>query len=185
VELCGQIFSPKATDPVDAVGCALFGDGAAAVLLGGEQTSGTGPQVAASGSALFEDTQHIMGWRFTSDGMRLVLAKEITNLLREKFKPATEGFLAEHGMTLDDISHWILHPGGRRIIEAYESALGSHNGALSWTRSSLAKVGNLSSASVLFVLEDVLQGAALRPGDRAFLAAPGPGFGVEMVVLAW
>ena len=83
------------------------------------------------------------------------------------------------------MTHWILHPGGRRIIEAYEEALGCVDGALSWTRDSLATVGNVSSASVLFVLDDVLKGAALKAGDRAFLAAPGPGFGVEMMVLAW
>jgi len=185
VELCGQNFTPKATDPVDAVGGALFGDGSAAVLVAGEGAGAPGPRVAATGSVLFEDSKHIMGWRFTSDGMRLVLSKEVTALVRKKFRPVAEEFLAANQLGLGDITHWILHPGGRAIIEAYEGALGLADGALSWARSSLAKVGNLSSASVLFVLEDVLQGASLKEGDRAFLAAPGPGFGVEMMVLAW
>ena len=185
VELCGQTFTPKATDPVDAVGGALFGDGAAAVLVAGEATGARGPRVVASQSVLFEDSQHIMGWRFTSDGMRLVLSPEVTDLVRQRFRPVAEEFLATIQLGLGDITHWILHPGGRRIIEAYQAALECGDGALSWTRNSLAKVGNLSSASVLFVLDDVLQGAAPKIGDRAFLAAPGPGFGVEMMALAW
>ena len=185
VELCGQSFTPKATDAVDAVGGALFGDGAAAVLVAGEDTGAQGPRVVASHSVLFEDSKHIMGWRFTSDGMRLVLAQEVTELVRERFRPVAEEFLATIQLGLGDITHWILHPGGRRIIEAYEEALGCVDGALSWTRDSLAKVGNVSSASVLFVLDDVLKGASLKAGDRAFLAAPGPGFGVEMMVIAW
>lgn len=185
VELCGQTFTPRATDPVDAVGGALFGDGAAAVLMAGEATGVPGPRIAATHSALFEDSKHIMGWRFTSDGMRLVLSPDVTGLVRQKFRPVAEEFLAANKLGLGDITHWILHPGGRRIIEAYQEALGCHDGELSWMRNSLAKVGNISSASVLFVLEDVLKGAAPAPGDRAFLAAPGPGFGVEMMVLAW
>ena len=185
VELCGQTFTPKAKDPVDAVGGALFGDGAAAVLVAGEATGAPGPRVVASRSVLFEDSKHIMGWRFTSEGMRLILSKEVTELVRNQFRPVAEEFLATIQLALGDITHWILHPGGRAIIDAYQAALGCDNGALSWTRKSLAKVGNLSSASVLFVLEDVLQGAAPRAGDRAFVAAPGPGFGVEMMVLAW
>jgi len=185
VELCGQTFTPKARNPVDAVGGALFGDGAAAVLLAGEATEAAGPRIVATRSMLFEDSRHIMGWRFTSDGMRLVLSQEVTELVRQRFRPMAEEFLSENQLGLDDIAHWILHPGGRRIIEAYQEALGRVEGALAWTRNSLAKVGNLSSASVLFVLEDVLQQGAPKPGDRAFLAAPGPGFGVEMLVLAW
>lgn len=185
VELCGQSFTPRATDPVDAVGGALFGDGAAAVLVAGEATGAPGPQVVATGSVLFEDSKHIMGWRFTSDGMRLVLSPDVTELLRQKFRPVAEEFLAANGLRVADITHWVLHPGGRRIIEAYEEALGCLDGELSWTRGSLAKVGNLSSASVLFVLDEVLQSAAPKVGDRAFVAAPGPGFGVEMMVLRW
>ena len=185
VELCGQSFTPRATDPVDAVGGALFGDGAAAVLVAGEATGASGPQVVATGSVLFEDSKHIMGWRFTSDGMRLVLSPDVTELLRQKFRPVAEEFLAANGLRVADITHWVLHPGGRRIIEAYEEALGCLDGELSWTRGSLAKVGNLSSASVLFVLDEVLQSAAPKVGDRAFVAAPGPGFGVEMMVLRW
>ena len=87
VELCGQSFTPKATDAVDAVGGALFGDGAAAVLVAGEGTGAPGPRVAASGSMLFEDSKHIMGWRFTSDGMRLVLSPDVTDLVRKGSGP--------------------------------------------------------------------------------------------------
>jgi alkylresorcinol/alkylpyrone synthase len=170
---------------VDAVGVALFGDGAAAALIAGSDVAKGGPAILATRTILFEDSKHIMGWRFTSDGMRLILSQELNELLRQRLRPAVEDFLRSHDLALEDIAHWILHPGGRRVIEAYRDALGCSGEALAWTRNSLANVGNLSSASVLFVLADLLQSGRCKEGDRGFLAAPGPGFCAEMLVLGW
>jgi alkylresorcinol/alkylpyrone synthase len=183
VELAGQVFSPRADRPVDVVGAALFGDGAAAALLQG--LGAEGPLIGAARSFLFEETHRLMGWRFTSDGMRLVLSPEVTDLVRRRFGPAVEDLLAEAGWTRDDVGYWILHPGGRRILEAYGEALGLSEEALAWSRRSLAAVGNLSSAAVLFVLADVIAEGRPGPGDRGVLAALGPGFGAELLVLEW
>jgi alkylresorcinol/alkylpyrone synthase len=88
-------------------------------------------------------------------------------------------------VTLDRIAHWVLHPGGRKIIEAYQSVFGVSERMLRWTRGSLAKVGNLSSASILFILGDLLEGGHPNPGDRGLMVALGPGFASELVLLGW
>lgn len=184
VELCGQVFTPRAGEPVDLVGAALFGDGAAAVVLGGDQT-GPGPSIAASRTELFSESRHLMGWKFTSDGMRLFLSQEVTALVAERLRPLVESFLRGQGLARKDVRHWILHPGGRRIIEAYAKAFGLGDGELEWTRGSLARVGNLSSASVLFMLGDLIGSGRPEPGDRGLMVALGPGFAAEMLVLQW
>jgi alkylresorcinol/alkylpyrone synthase len=185
VELCGQVFALGAKTPTDVVGAALFGDGAAAVLLAGDDVSAAGPRVEATRTELFDDSQHIMGWDFTSDGMRLVLSKDVGDLVKRRLRPVVEDFLASAGLALKDLEYWILHPGGRRIIDAYRETFACDDDQLRWTRGSLARVGNLSSASVLFTLKDVLDGARPTAGQKGLMVALGPGFSAEMLVLGW
>jgi alkylresorcinol/alkylpyrone synthase len=177
VELCGQVFSTQALRPVDVVGSALFGDGAAAVLLTEE---GPGPRVAASRSVLFDGTSHLMGWDFTSDGMRLLLSPEVSDFVRERLRGEVEAFLGAIRPRW-----WMLHPGGRKILEAYRDAFGLDERDLEWTRGSLARIGNAASASVLFILDDLLRSGRPRAGDRGLLAALGPGFAAELALLEW
>ena len=181
VELCGQVFSTRATQPTDVIGAALFGDGAAAAVVG----EGKGPRIAARKSVLYEGTQHLMGWSFTSDGMRLLLSKEVTDFIGERLKPVIAEFLGGRKLTQKDIAHWVLHPGGRRIIETYHEAFGLGPNDLRWTRGSLAKIGNLSSASILFILSDLIDAGAAKPGDRGLMCALGPGFASELLLLEW
>ncbi len=181
VELCGQVFSTKAATPTDLIGAALFGDGAAAAVV----AEGPGPRLLGTRTRLFDGTQHLMGWGFTSDGMRLRLSKEVTEFVRERLKPVLTGFLDDHSMTMGHIAHWVLHPGGRRILEAYRDVFGLSDRMLQWTRGSLARVGNLSSASVLFILADLLESGRAHPGDRGLLCALGPGFASEIALLGW
>ncbi|HXX95490.1 MAG TPA: 3-oxoacyl-[acyl-carrier-protein] synthase III C-terminal domain-containing protein, partial [Planctomycetota bacterium] len=150
---------------------------------GGE--SGPGPRILASGTELFTESSHLMGWKFTPDGMRLVLSREVTDLVARRLRPVVEGFLRGAGLGVTDVAHWILHPGGRRILEAYRTGFGLGDLELEWTLRSLERVGNLSSASVLFTLGDLWESGRARPGDRALLAALGPGFSAEMLVLEW
>lgn len=184
VELCGQVFSTQAMTPVDVVGAALFGDGAAAALVAGAEVPGTGPQIVASRSALFNDTQDLMGWTFTSDGMRLVLSPDIPEMIPGALKDAVERFIADCELTPSRIGYWALHPGGRRVIEAYKKAFGLGEAALEWTRGSLARVGNVSSASALFILGDLLAKGRPGGGEKALVCALGPGFAAEMVLLS-
>jgi len=179
VELCGQIFSTKATAATDIIGASLFGDGAAAALVG----PGKGPRISGRKTVLYDRTEHLMGWSFTSDGMRLVLSKEVTDFIGARLKPVIEAFLLDQGLARKDIAHWLLHPGGRRIIETYGSSFGLDAQALRWTRSSLERVGNLSSASILFILADAFEAGAA--GDRGLMVALGPGFASELLLLEW
>ncbi|HUR39250.1 MAG TPA: 3-oxoacyl-[acyl-carrier-protein] synthase III C-terminal domain-containing protein [Planctomycetota bacterium] len=179
VELCGQIFSTKATTPADIIGASLFGDGAAAALVG----AGEGPRIGGRKTVLYDGTEHLMGWSFTSDGMRLVLSREVTDFIGARLKPVIEAFLLDRGLTQKDVAHWLLHPGGRRIIETYGKSFGLDADALRWTRSSLERVGNLSSASILFILADAFEAGV--PGDRGLMVALGPGFASELLLLEW
>jgi len=181
VELCGQVFSTRATSPTDVVGMALFGDGAAAAVV----ADGPGPRLLASRTVLYDQTHHLMGWAFTSDGMRLRLSKEVTDFVKERLKPVVLEFLDKQSITMSHIAHWVLHPGGRKILETYRDAFGLSDRMLRWTRESLARVGNLSSASVLFILADLLDSGRAHPGDKGLLCALGPGFASELALLGW
>ena len=186
LEVCGQVFSTRAVDRVDIVGAALIGDGAAAAVVSGDQMSGSsGPRIRASRTVLFGDTEGLMGWRFTSDGMRLKLSERVTGFVRERLRPEVGRFLAENSMPPDHVNFWILHPGGRRILEAYRDVFSLGDEALKWTKTCLANVGNLSSASVLFTLADVMARGNPREGQRGFMIALGPGFASEMLLLNW
>ena len=179
VETSSLVFSHAALEAVDLVGAALFGDGAAAAVL---SPDGGGPRIAAGRTILFEDTDRLMGWGFGADGFRLRLTPEVTGFVRERIGGAVDDFLRARGLARKDVRLWALHPGGRRILEAYEGALGLGD-ALRHARASLAEVGNLASASVLFVLGDVM--AEARAGDRALVAALGPGFAAELALVEW
>jgi len=181
VELCGQVFSARADTPTDVVGAALVGDGAAAAVI----ADGGGPRILSARTILYEGTRHLMGWAFTSDGMRLRLSKEVADFVKERLKPEVGSFLDHSSVTLDRIAHWILHPGGRRILETYRDVFGLSDKDLRWTRGSLARVGNLSSASVLFILADVMDSGRAHPGDRGLMCALGPGFASELILLGW
>jgi alkylresorcinol/alkylpyrone synthase len=186
VELCGQVFSHQARTPVDIVGVAIFADGAAAaVVTGDEVPSVDAPKLLHARSQLFEGSETLMGWSFTNDGPRLVLSESISDLIKGRLRDAVEAALNGAGLAPRNVKHWALHPGGRRILEVYAEVLGLGEEALGWAKRSLARFGNVSSASALFVLADLLAAEAPRPGDKALLAAPGPGFGLETLVLSW
>lgn len=178
VETSSLVFSHGALEAADLVGAALFGDGAAAAVVG----PGPGPRIAAGRTVLFEDTDRLMGWGFGADGFRLRLTPEVTGFVAGRIGPVVDDFLRAQGLSRKDVRLWALHPGGRRILEAYESALGLGEG-LRHARASLAAVGNVASASVLFVLAEAM--AEARPGDRALVAALGPGFAAELALLEW
>ena len=170
VELSGQVFSHEALSPVDVLGAALFGDGAAAAVVRG------GEGLLRPSSRLFEKSAEKMGWRFGGDGLRLVLSEEIQPLLRAGLRGAVEAALGGERPRF-----WALHPGGPKILEAYAEALGLSEAELGPSRRTLARIGNVSGASALFALAELWP--ETRPGDRVFAAAPGPGFALESVLI--
>ncbi|SCF74711.1 isopalmitoylresorcinol synthase [Streptomyces sp. MnatMP-M17] len=185
VELCSLTFQRNDPSPANLVASGLFGDGAAAVVACGSRRRAAGPVVIGTRSHLYPDTEEVMGWDITGSGFRIVLDASVPDLVRKNLPEEVDGFLAEHGLRRQDITAWVCHPGGPKVLEAVEEALELPDGALDMTWRSLAAVGNLSSSSVLHVLRDTLEQRQPPPGTAGLMLAMGPGFCSELVLLRW
>lgn len=181
VELCSLTLQRDDLSIPNLIASGLFGDGAAAVVLG----EGSGPRILATRSVFYPDTEGVMGWEVVDQGFKVLLTAEVPAMVRRHIAGDVDGFLGDHGLSRADIRHWISHPGGPKVMEAVEEALELPEGALARSWRSLEAVGNLSSASVLFVLGDTLAEADARQGDHGLLLAMGPGFCSELVLLQW
>src|SRR6266545_1160021 len=157
VELCTLTFQLDDISIPNALASGLFGDGGAAVVLAGAARSeGRGPRVVASCSVFYPDTEEVMGWQVVDGGFKIVLSGGVPRLAQEHMREDVDKFLATHGLRRSDIAHWIAHTGGPKVLVAFEEALDLPDGALVRSWNSLRRFGNLSSASVLFVLSEVL-----------------------------
>ncbi|MEW1688790.1 type III polyketide synthase [Streptomyces sp. NPDC091265] len=186
VELCSLTFQRQDASTANLVATALFGDGAAAVVALGEgRASGAGPEVVATRSRMYPDTEHVMGWDIRSSGFKVLLDPAVPDVVRRYLADDVRDFLAEHGLKPKDVAHWVCHPGGPKVLEAVSEVLSLPDGALDVTWRSLAEVGNLSSSSVLHVLRDTLEQRRPEPGSPGLLLAMGPGFCCELVLLRW
>ncbi len=179
VDLCTLCARPNDPSMAMFVAAALFGDGAAGVVMrsaGGadaETPAHSLPRIRASGEHCWRNTEHIMGWDITADGFGVVLSSELPGLMRRELRPALDAFLAHNGLELEAFKGFLFHPGGRKILETAEEALGVDRDRLAHSWAILRDYGNMSSATALFVLQ-----RALRAGDKGphLLAAFGPGF---------
>jgi len=152
------------------------------VAVGSQRQHGP-VEVLDSRSRLYPDSERAMGFDVTGGGLRIVLDAEVPAIVERHLRGDVDGFLADHGLTRDDIGWWVCHPGGPKVIEALQAALEVPRDAVQLTWDSLARVGNLSSASVLHVLEDTLRERPPAPGSHGVLLAMGPGFCSELVLL--
>ncbi len=183
VELCSLSLVREDATRTNLVASVLFGDGAAAAVFAPD---GIGPRLIASGSELLAETSGMMGFDVGTHGMRIVLRRELPAVLARELRRAIETFLARHGRGLADVGLHLVHPGGRRILEAYAEIFGLEQGALDLSHESLRRFGNLSSASVLTLLEMVLErGVRAAPGKVALLVGVGPGLSLELSLWSW
>jgi alkylresorcinol/alkylpyrone synthase len=180
VELCSLTFRRDDASKSNIVGAALFGDGAAAAVL---HCAAEGPAVLASGAHTWPQTLDIMGWEVADDGLKPVFSRDIPRLAASRLGAAAGDFLGRHGLALADIDRFCCHPGGPKVIEACEHAFGLAPGVLADVRAVLRDFGNMSAASVLFVLERLLAQDDSGGWRRALLSALGPGFTAGFVVL--
>lgn len=184
VELCSLTLQKEDLSVANIVSSGLFGDGAAAVLMvGDDHLLASGPRVLDTRSVFFPDSEDVMGWSISENGFEVVLSPDVPLYARDHLPPALRGFLQEHRLEPGDIQHWIAHPGGPKVMQGLCQGLGLPDEALATSQAVLSEVGNLSSASVLYVLERTLGRA--RPGDRGLLLAMGPAFCAEAVLLQW
>jgi alkylresorcinol/alkylpyrone synthase len=185
VELCSLTLEREETSIADYIAAALFSDGAAAVVGVGSELATrlevTGPAMVDSRAAFFHDTEWVMGWNIDESGFGLVLSGDLPGVIDAELATEVDDFLGTHDLTRRDIATWISHPGGPKVLEAIHSALELDDDALALAWRSLEQVGNMSSASVLHVLQQTLAGG-LDKGP-AVLLAMGPGFAAEFVLL--
>ncbi len=184
VELCTLTVQRDDRSVANLIATALFGDGAAAVIATGAHRAAGGPKVLATRSRLYPDSQDVMGWDIGSDGFRIKLSVDVVTMAEKYLGEDVEKFLAAHDLSAADISTWVCHPGGPKVIEAVEDVLSLPAGALDRSRESLRENGNLSSVSVLDVLRATMADAP--PADSTgLMIAMGPGFCSELVLLGW
>lgn len=150
-----------------------------------EEMGYEGPDVVASQATFYPETHDVMGWAISEKGFRIVLSADVPTVVRQHLGGNVDDFLASRGLVRGDIGSWIMHTGGPKVLEANAEALGvtREDFALSWE--ALRRAGNLSSASVLMVLNDVMREHRPTKGTRSLLMAMGPGFCSEMCLLEW
>jgi alkylresorcinol/alkylpyrone synthase len=187
IELSSLTFQPWDLSAANVISTAIFGDGGAAlVLVGREHPRAKGPSRAHFmdfESQFFPGTTHLMGFRLRNPGLQIILDRELAPFVRREVKGAVESFLHAHQLTRADVARWILHPGGRRIIEVMASSLDLGPGDLAATETVMSEHGNMSSVTVLFVLEEILRSHRPASGERGVMGAFGPGFGAEFALV--
>ena len=209
VELCSLTLQPEDLSVPNLIASGLFGDGAAAAVLVGSKraaqmmdtgaarmadpgeggasgpSGSLGPRVVASASSFYYDTERVMGWDISEKGFQVVLSAEVPEMVRRHLRTDVDAFLAEQGLVRDDVARWVAHPGGPKVLEAMQEELALPEEALAVTWRGLREVGNLSSTSVLLVLQETMAEHRPPPGSYGLLLAMGPGFCSELVLLQW
>jgi alkylresorcinol/alkylpyrone synthase len=185
VELCSLTIQRNDLSAVNLISTGLFSDGAAAVVIEDGPVSSRGPEVVSSRSIFYPDTEEVMGWDISETGFEIVLSPQLPELIRTRLGADLDSFLAAHELSRRDIGSWVVHPGGPKILEAVEEALGLSGGELSVSWECLARFGNFSSGSVLRVLEDVMTVRRPATGTPGLIMAMGPGFCSELILVRW
>ena len=204
VELCGLTFVPNDLSKGNLIASALFGDGAAAVLIEGDAVGADGPRVVGSATRTLPDSLDVMGWSISEEGFGIVISRDIPTIVRTFMRESIDHLLGTHDVPLDRVRHLIAHPGGAKVLEAYQESLDRTPDDFRHTWDVLREYGNMSAASVLFVLERFLgereKGEGKREGSRvgmpleassgykgeyALIGALGPGFSSELVLVEW
>ncbi|MCA8951666.1 MAG: type III polyketide synthase [Planctomycetes bacterium] len=185
IELCSLTLQLQDRSIANLISTGLFSDGAAATVLVGEGRAAEGPAVLATRSVFYPDTERVMGWDIGAHGFRIVLSAEVPTVARERLPGDVDDFLRAQGLSRGDIRIWIAHPGGPKVLQALQDGLELEERDLACSWRSLARAGNMSSASVLAILEETLRTNPGAPGDRGLMLAMGPGFCSELLLLGW
>ncbi|RKL67154.1 type III polyketide synthase [Salipaludibacillus neizhouensis] len=191
VECCSLTFSKEDISKSNIVGTSLFGDGAACALIVGDTAANSMefkqkklPFILASQSTFMQDSEDIMGWDLKENGLNVVFSRNIPNVIEKWLKPNVEEFLSLNKIDLQDISYFVAHPGGKKVLQAYEQALTFSEEMTETSRKVLQNHGNMSSPTVLYVLKKIMEHKTVH-GEKGLMAALGPGFCSELLLLEW
>jgi alkylresorcinol/alkylpyrone synthase len=196
VEICSLTIQRDDFSTASLIAAGLFGDGAAAAVVRGSKTTHAastgsripareGPQILGCGSVFYPDSEDIMGWDISENGFKIVLSPRLPDLIKEKLAGDVDAFLGNHKLRRADIGTWVIHTGGPKVLNAIQDTLELRDSDLEQSWNCLRRVGNLSSASVLLVLEEVMLNHTPAPGTYGLLLAMGPGFCSEMILMRW
>ncbi|HET7657248.1 MAG TPA: 3-oxoacyl-[acyl-carrier-protein] synthase III C-terminal domain-containing protein [Bacillales bacterium] len=190
-ELCSLTFQSNDLSKSNLIGTSLFADGAACVLLAGDQSELLSdsklefrPLIRGTQSTLMPHSEDVMGWDVKDNGLYVIFSKSIPSIIEKWLKPNVEEFLASHRIGNEHIAHFIAHPGGKKVLEAYEKSLGISERLMNPSRKILNQYGNMSSPTVLFVLKEHME-QSIPEGEYGLAAALGPGFSSELLLLQW
>lgn len=182
VELCGLTFMTDDFSKSNLVATALFGDGAAAALVVGDAVDGTGLSLLTTQSNFYPDSLSVMGWNIQSRGMQVVFDRRIPDIVAENSLAELEVLLSQNRLNRDDIAYYLYHPGGTKVLDAYQRAYGTADEAFRYSREVLKEHGNMSSVTVLYVIERYLAENGSRRDGYAVISALGPGFSSESLL---
>ena len=180
VEICGLTFRYRDRSKSNLIATALFGDGAAAAVVSCRPDYTDAPRLGPAGEHTWPDSLDVMGWDVADDGLKVIFSRDIPTLVREDLRPVVDAFLAKHGGDLNDIAGFICHPGGAKVLDALEDCFGLQRGDLRYAREVLRAHGNMSAATVLFVLRRALDQGARGP---QLMTTLGPGFTAGLMVV--
>ena len=184
VELCSLTFQRNDMTKSNIVASSLFSDGAACVVVCGSKSAlnaNCRVELIDSFSTIYNDSLDVMGWDIVDSGFRVIFSRDIPAIVKDLVKPNIQEFLSIHNLLISDIEYYVTHPGGLKVINSYEESLGLNNGKLDLSRKVLKEHGNMSSPSVLYVLDEFLKTAPVS-GKYGLLSALGPGFSSELVL---
>ena len=193
VELCSLTLRRDDLSTANQIAAGLFGDGAVAAVVAGSKVGKpgaippafAGPRILDCNSVFYPDSEDVMGWDISESGFKIVLSPRLPDVIRANLAQDVDAFLAAHDLSRADIGNWVIHTGGPKVLEAIQGTLQLHDRHLERSWESLKRFGNLSSASVLLVLQDILMNHRPAPGSYGVLLAMGPGFCSEMILLRW
>lgn len=183
IELCSLTWQKRDTSLAHVISSGLFGDGAACAVVVGAEREARGPRIVDTRSVFYPDTEDVMGWSISERGFSIVLSPAVPTVARERLGPDADVFLAENGLKRSEIGFWVCHPGGPKVLAAARDSLGVDDSQLALAWDSLRRVGNLSSASVLLILERTLEERPPPRGQKGVMLAMGPGFCAEYLLL--
>jgi alkylresorcinol/alkylpyrone synthase len=183
VEAPSVTFQKNDLSMENIVSTAIFADGAACAVLG--EGAGSGPAILDSSMYHFPASTHLMGYQLTNSGLKIVLDREVPEAILGHFERYFAPLLEKNNLTIKDIAHFVFHPGGKKIVQSMEKILHPLEKNVDASKAILSARGNLSSATVFYVLEEVIRSGAPCPGDNGYLLAFGPGFSAQSVLLRW
>lgn len=186
IELCSLTFQRSDASKSNLIGTSLFADGAACALVTGanDSSQGSGFFIQDTQSTLMPDSEDVMGWDVKDEGLHVIFSRDIPKIIESWLKPNVDLFLKKVGRSSEDIKHFVAHPGGKKVLQAYEKALSLSTEKTDISRNILAQHGNMSSPTVLYVLKEFIEQQPLA-GEEGLLTALGPGFSSEMLWLQW